>query len=192
MFYLVVNAAGICRNMYLGRTKIKLMKLPIVPLFILLIFAACQNSSENTTTETPAQTETAPAPAQQMLPAMPAEIKQKLLDECTAVDYIFYDEPFTMSLVEKPAIQYVVSHIGDAPAAIDPACKPNGHITYQINGDIFLEADFYYANGCTYFIFTRQQEKVYASNMTQEGLGYINQQIQQAAQMRQQMKGVTQ
>lgn len=127
-----------------------------------------------------------------MLPAMPAEVKQKLLNECTAIDYIFFDEPFTMSLTEKPAIQYSVNHIGDAPAAINPACKPNGHITYQINGDIFIEADFYYANGCTYFVFTRKQEKLYASNMTQEGLTYINNQIQQAAKMRQQIQTGTQ
>ncbi|GAB4244823.1 MAG: hypothetical protein Kow0027_04750 [Saprospiraceae bacterium] len=165
------------------------MKLPIVTLFALLFLVACQNSTDNTSSEAPAQAESTPPPAQEMLPAMPADVKQKLFNECTAVDYIFYDEPFTMSLVEKPAIQYVVSHIGDAPAAINPACKPNGHITYQINGDIFLEADFYYANGCTYFIFTKKQQKVYASNMTQEGLGYINNQIQQAAKMRQQMEG---
>lgn len=163
------------------------MKLPIIPLIALFFFTACQNSSDSATQDAPAQTESTTPTGQVMLPAMPADVKQKLFNECTAVDYIFYDEPFTMSLVEKQAIQYVVSHIGDAPAAINPACKPNGHISYQINGDIFLEADFYYLNGCTYFIFTRQQEKVYASNMTQEGLNYINNQIQQAAKMRQQM-----
>ena len=165
------------------------MKLPIFSLFFLLAFATCQQSTDPNASNTTSPPETSrPAPAPVMLPAMPADIKQKLFNECTAVDYIFYDEPFTMSLVEKPAIQYVVSHIGDAPAAINPACKPNGHITYQINGDIFVEADFYYANGCTYFIFTQKQKKVYASNMTQEGLGYINNQIQQAAKMRQQME----
>lgn len=164
------------------------MKLPIFLIFSILIFTACQNSSQNGNTTSTNQPQAQPASPQEQLPALPMEIKQKLFNECAAVDYIFYDEPFTMSLVEKPAIQFVVNHIGDAAVQLNPACKPNGHISYQVNGDIFIESDFYYTNGCIYFVFLQKQQKVYASNMTQEGLNYINNQIQEAAKMRQQMQ----
>jgi hypothetical protein len=150
---------------------------------LILTLAAC--AQEKPATPPPAPLAAAPAPA---LPSIPLEMVQKLWNECTHVDYIFYELPMSMSLDEKASIQYAVRHISDRPAPNRPDCKATGRVTYLIGGDIFLEADFYFAETCTYFVFYQNKQKAYANLMTEEGIGYFKNQIQQGLQLRQQQQ----
>ena len=51
-----------------------------------------------------------------------------------------------------------------------------------------LDGDFYFSTGCTYFVFEKNREKVYANYMTDDGIQYFNSQIQQALKMREGME----
>jgi hypothetical protein len=158
-------------------------------LLIALTFICCQNQStnqENAPVSEPAAEE---KPAlQATLPSVPLDLLERIWNEGTQVDIIFYHHPFTLSMSEKPAIQHTVRHIAEEPAPINPNCPSTGRVTYQIDGDIVLEGDFYFSTGCTYYVFYENQEKKYANYMTNEGISYFNNQIQQATQMQQQMQ----
>lgn len=170
------------------------MKCSFFILSFLFLLWSCGDRRESAQAAT-AETETAPSsntPQRQVLPALaplPEALRSRLFNECTAIDYIFYDEPFTMSLSEQPAIQYSVGNVGTVAATLFQDCRSGGHITYQIRGDIVLEGEFYYAANCGYYVFSDREKNKYANLMTQEGLNYIHQQIAQAAKMRQQMQG---
>lgn len=122
------------------------------------------------------------------LPSVPLELLEKIWQEGTQVDYIFYNYPFTMSLPDKASIQYAVRHIAEGTTTLKPECKAAGRVTYQINGNIVLEGDFYFSTGCTYFVFEKNREKVYANYMTDDGIQYFNSQIQQAMKMQQDLE----
>lgn len=147
--------------------------------------AACNSGEKGDQKPDPApaqtQTETPPAAT---LPSVPLAVLEKIYTEGTQADYIFYNYPFTLSLTEKGSIQYSTGHVAEEPAPLKPGCNPAGRITYQINGEIVLEGDFYFSPGCTYFVFYEKQEKKYANYMTDEGIKYFNEQIQQALKLR--------
>ncbi|MCC6725661.1 MAG: hypothetical protein IT258_14225 [Saprospiraceae bacterium] len=164
------------------------MKNAFFVLITILALAACKDEK----TSQPAATNT-PPPAQPAatLPSVPIEVVKQLWDEGTQVDYIFYDYPFTMSLSEKPAIQNAVRHISESPAPLKPECKPLGRVTYQAKGEIVLEGEFFFSQGCTYFVFEKNRTKTYANFMTEEAGQYFNAQIQQALKMQQQVQQQT-
>ena len=111
--------------------------------FVLVILFGCSDQQPSTK-QAPTTNATPAAPATFPLPSIPIEVVQKLWNECTSIDYLFYDLPMSMSLTEQKSIQFAIRHISDSPAPDRPDCKPTGRLTYQIKGDIYLEADFYF------------------------------------------------
>lgn len=163
------------------------MKMHFLILFSISFATACTHS------ERPKEENSGAAPSQQTtaaqtLPTLPDSLLAMLRSRVTSIEVTFYNEPFTMSHTDPKAIAYVVGHIASQPALMNPSCQPGGHMIYVAGGDLLLEADFYYANGCAFFVFTDRQKNRYANAMTQEGLNYIYQNIEQAAKMRQQMQ----
>ncbi|MBI1226175.1 MAG: hypothetical protein GC192_13150 [Bacteroidetes bacterium] len=166
------------------------MKQTIVFSFFLIVIAAC-NQDKPTATPPPSPAPSTPVEPEATLPSVPLELLEQLWNEGTQVDYIFYNYPFTMSLSEKPSIQYAVRHIAEQPAPLRPECKAMGRVTYQIKGNIVLEGDFYFSTGCTYFVFEKNRVKTYANYMTEDGVKYFNEQIKNAMQMQQQVQQQT-
>ena len=155
------------------------------------LFSCNNNQSANQQNDGQAAAQPTPAPAADLpppLPSVPLELLQKIFKEGTQVDYIYHYYPFTASLNEKPAIQNAVRHVSETPASIKPGCNPAGIITYQIDGDIVLRADFYFDTNCTFFVFYDKEKNKYANYMTQEGVTFFNTQIQQALQLKNQMQ----
>lgn len=157
--------------------------------FILALALGACNQEKPANNQQPA-TDTPPASATPMpaLPSVSLELLEKIWQEGTQVDYIFYNYPFTMSLTDKPSIQYAVRHVAEGTATLKPECKAAGRVTYQIKGEIVLEGDFYFSTGCTYFVFEKNRQKTNANLMTDEGITYFNNQIQQALKMQEQMQ----
>ena len=154
-----------------------------------LLTTACKQGGETGAETAAPATAPAAAPAEPaqaaQLSSIPLSLLENVFMNATQVDYIFYYYPFTVSLTEQPSIQSSVRHIAEAPAPQKPECKPAGRITYQIKGEIVLEGDFYFSNGCTYFVFYEKQQMKYSNMMTDEGINSLNAQIQQAQSMRQ-------
>ncbi len=159
-------------------------------IFILtMAFAIFSCENENNAKGQPAEQPTPPpaAPAQQAtLPSVPLELLQEIWDKGTQVDYIYHYYPFTISLSEKAAIQNTVRHVAELPAPKPPGCQPAGIVTFQIDGDIVLRGDFYFDTNCTFFIFYDKDNNKYSNYMTQEGITYFNNQIQQGLNLRNQ------
>ena len=122
----------------------------------------------------------------QVLPSVPLSTLQMLFTECDHVDYIFYDLPMSMSVDEKPSIQNALRFIAEDPASIRPECKATGRVSYHVKGNIILEADFYFSNNCTYFIFYRGKEKAYGNLMTENGVVYFKNLIEKGLKAGQQ------
>lgn len=164
------------------------MKLRFLGFLLGLALTGCNSGGggDQQTTSAPAQTQENTPPPAPTLPSVPLALLEKIYNEGTQADYIFYNYPFTLSLTEKGSIQYSTRHIAEEPAPLKPECKAAGRITYQISGDIVLEGDFYFSTGCTYFVFYEKQEKKYANYMTDEGIKYFNEQIKQALKLREQ------
>ncbi len=154
-------------------------------LFVLALASCNQDKPAAPPQQTPAPPPAAPVPT---LPSVSLELLEKIWKEATQVDYIFYNQSFTLGLSDKQSIQFAVRHVAEAPAALNPACKPTGRVSYQINGEIVLDGDFYFSTGCTYFVFEKNRVKTFANYMTDEGVKYFNDQIKQALEMQQKMQ----
>ncbi|MBK9015342.1 MAG: hypothetical protein IPM82_15495 [Saprospiraceae bacterium] len=161
------------------------MKQTFFLFLVVLSLAACNQDKPAAPPQPAPSAPTAPAVT---LPSVPLDLLEKIWSEGTQVDYIFYNHPFTMSLTDKPSIQLAIRHVAETPAPLKPECKATGRVSYQIKGDIVLEGDFYFSTGCTYFVFEKNRVKTNANYMTDEGIQYFNNQIQQAIKMQQQMQ----
>ena len=162
-----------------------MLRLIIASVFISILFS-CNTKTDAPEKPTPPTTQQPAAPPAEMLSSVPLELLQKIFAEGTQVDYIYHYYPFTASLTEKGAIQGAVRHVSETPCPAKPPCNPAGIITYQIDGDIVLRADFYFESNCTMFIFYDKDKNKYGNYMTQEGVNFFNTQIQQALQLRDQ------
>ncbi len=160
-------------------------------IFILTMAGAmfsCKNekaTKEQSAEQPNANTQTAPA-QEATLSSVPLELIQRIWEEGTQVDYIYHYHPFTISLSERAAIQNTMRHIAESPAPITPGCQPAGIVTFQIDGDIVLRGDFYFDTNCTFFVFYDKDKNKYSNYMTQEGITYFNNQIQQGLNLRNQ------
>ncbi|MEO1257505.1 MAG: hypothetical protein AAFZ15_01865 [Bacteroidota bacterium] len=162
-----------------------MLRLIIAIAFFSILFS-CSTKTDAPEQATPPTTQQPTAPPAETLPSVPLELLQKIFAEGTQVDYIYHYYPFTASLSEPAAIQGAVKHISETPCPAQPPCKPAGIITYQINGDIVLRADFYFESNCTMFVFYDEDKNKYGNYMTQDGVNFFNSQIQQALQLRNQ------
>lgn len=141
------------------------------------------NSTENTTTAAPATQEQAtPAAAPQtapVTPGLPSITKEKMQDmfqNCTNVDFIFYDLPVSMSQDEKGAIANTLNFISTSPlpkATMDACKTPFGRVFFNSNGESMAEADFFYTSSCQFFIFYDGNKKVYGNLMTPQCVQFL-------------------
>lgn len=123
-------------------------------------------------------------------PVLPAELHQQLFDQVDYLDFIFHNYPFSMSQSEKPSIQTNISYIGREPVyEIPQTCKPIARQFYQIRGEIILESDVYYSEGCYFYVFIKDNQPLYACKMTENGIGFFGDILQKAMKAANQARG---
>lgn len=94
----------------------------------------------------------------------------KLFANTTFIDYIWHELPFSVSQSEPDAVKANVSFISpNGFARVPKKCKSIGRKSYQFNGDIYLDADIYYGNGCAYYIFLKDNKPVYLNAISENG-----------------------
>ncbi|MBP7273157.1 MAG: hypothetical protein KA974_04915 [Saprospiraceae bacterium] len=146
-----------------------------------VFFVSCSNSNNTTTAQTNTTTTTAtteqPAVPVPSYPSVPKSVVDKILNECTLIDYIFYELPISMSQDDKASIVQAANHIdiNGAAAKIDPKVKSAAHLVYQADGEIFLEGELYFGpNNNYYFIFSDKNRKpLYANAMSASGVNFF-------------------
>ena len=147
-------------------------------LFVLSIFVACtsnNNSTNNQQTNPPTTSTPAPAATQNipLLPKLPKAEADNLWNNCTYIDLVFYDLPFSMSVDNQPGIRSNLIMIANKQVSQNPNCKSIGRVIYQVDGNIVMEADMFYGEGCNYFVFYKNDKPVYANSMTADGVKYF-------------------
>jgi len=162
----------------------------------LLLLLACNNNSskktEQQTSPTTTQTQEAPkaaTPQGKAYPGVPTELVKNLWDNAEFIDYTFYELPISMSFDNKTSIQTVLKHVSSTPAVVPPNCKPTGRAYFQKQGDDLAAVEFYILNGCNYYIFIEDGKSKYGNVLTEEGIQFYQNSINQAmGQMKQQMQ----
>jgi hypothetical protein len=160
-------------------------KFNFILLTLITILTAC-NSDISKSSTTPIKeivTNTGPA-----IPGFPKDAMIKLLNECTYIDYIFHKLPFSLSQNDDPSINQNISFLDvEKPLEYIPAgCKPDARKFFQIKGDIVYDVDVYIQKGCHFYVFVDKKNKpIFANRMTEAGINFYNNILQQAAGMNQ-------
>ncbi len=108
------------------------------------------------------------------LESVPRATILDLWNNCTYIDYIFHDLPFSMSQDEKESIQANLNYIATEPQEYIPNnCKPIARQMFHVGGDIVLECDVYLSDQCQFYVFVENEKPKYANKMTQEALKFF-------------------
>lgn len=141
----------------------------LLPGCFFLLFG-CQSGEPD---QAEAATEEPPAAAaQKTYPSIPDSTMQHLWERCDFVDYIFYELDFSVSQSSQSEIRKSLQHVSRVVPEIVPACRPIGHLFYQVEGENVLEADIFYSPECQYYLFYRDGEPAYANAMTPAGMQF--------------------
>ena len=153
----------------------------LVLLFFLAFILACGSSDGNNKSETKA--EAIPATQGQVyLPSIPMDEIKILWDNCNQMDYLYYELPISMSLTDVYSIQQSLKHVSDTPVPLDVKnkCKAIARIFYKNSGEDLYEAEIYFSQGCTFFVFFKDGKPAYSNLMTNVGVKYFNDILEKA------------
>jgi hypothetical protein len=121
----------------------------------------------------------------QGLSPLPAESMQRLFNEVTYIDYIFYDLPFSISQDDKPSINANIKLISpEKLGGINNSCKPIGREFFHIGGIIAFEADIYFQDGCYGYVFLDKETPIYANKFSILGMKFYTNIFSQAEQIK--------
>jgi hypothetical protein len=116
------------------------------------------------------------------LPSIDIKEVQYLVDNCTYIDYVWNDLPFSVSQGEKDAILSNISFISTETMTETPKrCKSIGRKSFQVGGDFYLEADIYYGEGCNYYVFYKNNKPIYLNKISPTGITFYQNLFMQAA-----------
>jgi hypothetical protein len=113
-----------------------------------------------------------------VLPNIPKEVMDKILNECQSMDIIPYATSITLSLSDKPSIQkFILRYINNIPVIKELSCtKPNGRIIIlDSKANNLIQADIYYSDKCQYLVYFMDgtDKPVYATELTEAGKDYF-------------------
>lgn len=111
----------------------------------------------------------------QQIPGVPQDLIEKLLDECTGIDYIFDNWPVSMSQDEDASIDQNIMFIDFKRLVghIPPNCKKEGRKFMKMGAEEAYMVDFYFGENCNFYVFRDKQNKpLYANYMTNAGVNF--------------------
>lgn len=148
----------------------------LIGFLCMALFACKSNNSDQNVTETQPVITAVDNP----YPGPPDDLLMNLYDNCSAIDYTFSNMPASISQDEKASIQSMISFFSQRVSpTLNPTCKPMGRAFYQINGEIVVEADFYFQPDCQYFIFFEGGKAMYSCEMSQSGAQFFSRMLVQ-------------
>ena len=164
-------------------------RLSVIFTFILMSTIACtsdsnekqEESNQNTTTETQV-----PQQDQLYLPSISMDDLKVLWDNCNQMDYIYYDLPISTSLSDQYSVQQSLRHISDTPVSqsVKDNCKAISRVFFKQDGEDLMEAEIYFSNGCSFFVFFKEGKPAHSNYMTDAGIKYFNDILQKALSVR--------
>jgi|GEM_PF-851599 len=150
--------------------KIKLLL--VVLLIPGILTTGCRNkktsdsSGETKSTSSSAGTEAS-------LPFLSSQDVNTLYSQAEKADIIFYQLPISVSQDDPGSAKNSVLYIVPASPNITSQCEPVGRLSWNSNGVIVREADFYIGEGCNHFVFIENGKPVYKNAMSPEGVQFF-------------------
>lgn len=148
-------------------------KLPILIFAMFSLFIACgQKSTDNATDQIKEQ----PAKKNEnVMESISLAAMQNIWEVVDYMDLIMYNAAVSVSQDNQAAIRGTLRYISENSAVVPSTCKPDGRISFMAKGEIELEADIYFTEGCQFFLFIENQKPVYGNFMTPEGVSFFQQ-----------------
>ncbi len=134
-----------------------------------LFLSLCYLSACNSDKPAASPGETPPAAATQALPPLPVSELQALATHSTGIDYSFFEPDFSLSMYERSEIAEDLENISGLPAQIDPACKLTAMIFFKKDTELLYTGELYFSDRCAYIIFLKNNQKVYANALSEDG-----------------------
>lgn len=111
----------------------------------------------------------------QMLPTLPAENIQGLMDNADYIDYIFYNYGKSINQGDKSSVQNMIRQITNTPQPDINCAMPFCKIIFYKMPDKLLEGEIHFGNGCAYFVFPDgNRQAQYVSKMGNSGILFFN------------------
>lgn len=116
------------------------------------------------------------ATAGEELPSITNEKMQYLFQNLQGIDYIFYDQDFTVSSDAANAKSNLM-YISTKSAKKLPNLKPIGRAYYAANGDIALDAEVYFGASQIeqYLVFVKDGKPYGANYLSPQGVAFFKQ-----------------
>lgn len=108
-------------------------------------------------------------------PPLPDTLRQRLINECTQIEYLF-TKGFSASSSTPAAVIEGIDHTSNTPVTKQmlSQCKSVGRNQFLIGFDIALEADIYYSDpDCYFFIYKKKGEYLYSGMLKENGKNFF-------------------
>lgn len=148
------------------------MRLFISFIIIAILSFSCENNSQTAKIE---ELPKANSQGLQILPALPQENVQALLNNTDYIDLIFHAYGKSINFSEKVSIQNAIRQISNVPQPEINCATPFCKIIFYKMPEKLLEAEIHYGNGCAYYVFPDVEGKPqYANKVSPSGISFFN------------------
>lgn len=149
---------------------------------LIVLSVACTTGCQNN----PADPPPPPPSDSRTYPSISVDRLEYLWNNATYMDVVFYELPVSLNQSTPDQIRTTIAHIGENVPSINPNCKPVGRIFFQVQGKNVEQADIYFQNGCTFYLWLDADGKAtHANQFTQAGIDFYNNIYAQVEQMKQ-------
>lgn len=111
------------------------------------------------------------------------ETMQMLLNNGDHIDYIFTSLPLSMNQDGRNAMMQDMRFVSNKAMTGLPAnCTPLARKIYLGNGEILLESDIYFSEGCLFQIYIKDEKPLFGNLLSQEGITFYKNLMLEARQ----------
>jgi len=150
--------------------------LSVISIALVLCFYNCQSTDNQSVNKE--ETVTVPPQTIKAWNSISREKMTELWQNCTSIDYIIMDQPFSISTENQAQSRSLLRHVSTDSTAVYEDCKITARISYVGASGILQEAEFFFSDTnpkCNYFVFYEGGKPAYANKITQEGYDYYKQ-----------------
>ncbi len=140
---------------------------------LVLVFACSDSKHDDKKAGAPAKKQATVANSSPY-PSVSQEIMASLWENCTAIDFLFYELPVSMSQDDQASIRQTLTHVSTNIPAYDKSCKAIGRVFFQADGEPLTEAEIFFSQKCQYYVFHEKGKPAYANAMTEAGVQFMN------------------
>ncbi|MEM6395979.1 MAG: hypothetical protein AAF741_06500 [Bacteroidota bacterium] len=112
-------------------------------------------------------------------PSIPMDRLEYLWNNSNYMDVVFYQLPVSLNQSSQDQVRSTLMGVGQEVPYIDPTCQSVGRIFFQVAGENKETAEIYFQDGCTFYLWLDDGKPAFANLMTEAGVNFYNNIIQQ-------------